>query len=160
MIVTLTPQEVFLAAQTGLFRQISNLKNKRVHAHGFSGTGWSEHITGAIGELVVARALGSYWNGNLEDFSAGDVNNKIRIEVRTTNREKGRLICYEKDHDEAAFVLVTGEYREYKIKGWVWGHEAKNQKYWDDPGTGRPNYFVPQEKLSPFSELQQIINLG
>lgn len=146
--------ELHQAAQIGVFRQTENIFDGRVHAHGLSGPGWGEHILGAIGEAVVAKALGIYWNGNMGNLRAGDVNAPIRLEVRTSAKPGNRLICYEKDADLAAFILVTGSGNEYEIKGWQWGRVCKDPKYWTDPGTGRPNYFVPQAELRPFGELK------
>lgn len=46
---------------------------------------------------------------------------------------------------DRAFLLVCGaKHPHYRIVGWCWGHEAMQEEYWGDPGTGRPAWWIPE----------------
>ena len=155
--VRLSPAEMMHAAMVGIMRQITNLRDGRQDAHGFNGTGWSEHIEGAAGEMAVAKALGHYWSGNHGRLRADDVG---RLQVRTRSRSDYDLIVHDTDSDDRAFVLVRGKAPEFEVVGWIWGRDAKNPSHWADPAGGRPAYFVPAAELRPLEELDVEIAAG
>lgn len=149
--ITLTPSEFRLAAQVGIQRQATNVMNGLQHKHGLSkgsSNGWSIHVEGAAGELAVARYMDMFWSGSFGEFGAGDVG---EIEVRTTPRLDGSLILHITSPDLRPFVLVTGSAPYLQLRGWIYGEHGKLQKFWRDPGTGRPAFFVPQSALSPMT---------
>lgn len=133
------------AARAGVERQLRNLA--RGDAHGFNGDGWGVHVEGAAGELAFATAHGLPWIDVADDFSTlpGDVG---PFQVRTTARMNGSLIVHERDPDDAPFVLVTGRVPRFVLRGWLYGREAKDSRWWRTD-TGRPAYFVPQSALRP-----------
>jgi hypothetical protein len=114
--------------------------------------GWQYHVEGALGECAVAKALGIYWNGNIDKFDAPDVG---ILEVRTSSGEHDRLILHPEDDGSAIFILAIGINGAYELKGWMLGRVGQLDKYWTDPGTGRPAFFVPQEDLYPIETLVQ-----
>ena len=145
VIVELTPYEMLVAAQIGVMRQVQNLKEKRLDAYGAqTDRGWQLHIEGAMGECAVAKHLGIFWNGSIGNLQDTDVGN---IQVRTTAHPNGRLILHPKDDPKDFYVLVIGENGGYRIVGGIYGELGKRDEYWTDPGTGRPAYFVPRERL-------------
>lgn len=143
--VVLTKSEMFMAALTGVQRQIESVADGRKDKHGYDGQdGWGIHIEGAMAEIAVAKALNRYWDAGVNTFKAGDVGN---IQVRHTKLAGGRLIVREGDTSEDVFVLVTGTSPAYSVLGWIRGMDAKKEEYWQAPA-GRPGaYFVPQSHL-------------
>lgn len=150
--VTLTWSEVFTAAFVGIVRQVQNLQKGRRDAHGAATRdGWQLHVEGALGESVVAKHLGHYWNGHFGDLDAKDVG---KLQVRTSEGENNRLILHETDPDDDIYVLVVGSPPRYRIAGWIKGRDGKQNAYWTDPRGNRPAYFVPRHALRPMSEIR------
>lgn len=149
--VNLTSYEMMIAAQVGVTRQISNLQKGRKDFYGAKERdGWRMHIEGCMGEMAVAKALGLFWNGDIGDLGAPDVDG---LEVRTSSRLDGDLIMHPRDKDNAYYILVTGVNGRYQIHGYIEGRYGKNEKYWSDPAGGRPAFFVPQSVLNPIEFL-------
>ena len=144
MEIKLDGAEMLLAGHAGLMRQVQNLRDGRKAAYGAGNMAdWQLHIEGAMCEMAVAKRLGCWWpgKGTFRGDDAGDV------QVRGTAHGNGRLILHKEDADHDIFWLVTGINGHYWVRGWITGHEGKQEKYWTDPGTGRPAFFVPQEDL-------------
>lgn len=155
--VTLTWPEVMLGATVGIMRQVKNLKDGRQDRYGASvEDGWTLHIEGACGEQAVAKHLGMYWSGNLGNLKAADVGS---LQVRTRSRHNYDLLLHRTDADESAWVLVTGAAPRFSLRGWCFGREGKDEKFWKDPAGGRPAFFVPQSVLRPMSELKKVAGL-
>lgn len=133
--ISLSLQEVHLAAQHGMMRRLSALKKARPDKYTNGDlTAWQGDIDGAIAELAVSKAFGTYWSGSvaIRAVDAGSV------EVRATRYESGHLIVQRGDADDAVFVLaivgdtrvrlagyigaraarVVGEFREERCAGW------------------------------------------
>jgi hypothetical protein len=110
---------------------------------------WQCDIEGAIGELVVAKALGRFWTPNIggNDKADGDV---AGYHVRACRRRDGSLIIRDADPDEAVFVLVTGEPFRLYIPGWLHAGSGKRPQYRRAPNGGPPAYFVPAGDLQPW----------
>lgn len=155
MKVKLSGYEMLLAAHAGVMRQVEAIRRGRVDNHGFRGDGWGAHIEGCGAEMAVAKSVGIYWEAvtTNPDHLEGDVG---AIEVRSSEKPDGRLILHPTDPDDSLFIFVVGKLPEYEIKGGIVAAEGKKQPYWQDPGTGRPAFFVPQEALRPLSAF----NLG
>lgn len=151
--ITLTDSELKLAATVAIERNIENIFEGRKHAHGFGGSnGWDNHIEGAAGEMAFAKFANKFWSGNIGNLDANDVG---RVEVRTASDHNRRLIIHKRDPDDRAFVLVTGLAPTFRIRGWIWGEDAKQDRYWKDPAGGRPAYFVPHQELKPLLKDKQ-----
>ena len=89
-------------------------------------------IVGAVGELVVAKALGVYWAPNVggNDHATGDVDG---LQVRATMRTPPRLPIRETDQPaDQVFVLVIGQPPGMSIAGWLRAGDAKRAEWWDD----------------------------
>jgi hypothetical protein len=141
--VVLAPHEVRHATLVGVGRDLTAKRQGRRPLIPGSNT-FLGHITGALGELTVAKALGIYWDPNIggNDHGAGDVG---RFEVRATTRTPAGLVIRERDRDAAAFVLVTGTPPRLCIRGWCFARDAKRPEYARDG-----EYFVPAALLDPW----------
>lgn len=156
MEVALTDSELLMAANVGVMRRISSIKQKLKNIMKISEyEKWGIDICGAFGEMAVAKALGLYWEGGVDTFKAPDIGT---FQVRSSRHENGRLIVRNNDKDEDIFILVVGKAPNYEIVGWIKGAEAKCDAYLDDPNNLRPAWFVPQEDLHPISELKERID--
>ena len=149
--IILTWPEAVQAAQVGCMRQIQNLKNGLYDRYGAEAyDGWTFHVEGACGEIVVAKFFDRYWSGSIGDLKAADVG---PLQVRTT-KPGGDLRLHKRDEDDKAFILVTGRCPNYEIVGWLQASDGKHEQYWKDPtGKGRPAYFVPQNRLNQIETL-------
>lgn len=154
MIVRLTPYELMQAATAGCLRQISALARSLPDRHGFVGLGWSEHIEGACGEMAVGKATGRYVSGSINTFkTGGDLGS--RVQVRTRSRHDYDLIVRRDDRDDDAFVLVTGRSPSFQVRGWIWGRDAKQERWRATHGNREPAFFVPASDLACIDTMPQ-----
>jgi hypothetical protein len=151
--VLLSWHEAKEATEIGVKRQISNLKDERPDAHGFTGDGWGAHIEGALAEKAVAKHLDRYWLAVVSGdpkILQGDVGN---LQVRSTMHASGRLILHKADPDGSVFISVIGPAYSnvgvtFDIVGAIRARDGKRDEWWEDPsGKGRPAYFVPRAML-------------
>jgi hypothetical protein len=153
MRITLTAEEVAMAASVAVHRGIDAIIHNRQNNHGFKGNGWTENIEGFCAELVVAKALDVYYSaGAGKSFKGADV--AENVQVRWASQDNYRLIVRPADSSDDFYVLVTGQAPTYTIKGFTSGKLAKQDKYLDNPGNGRPDaWWVPQSDLYALSLL-------
>jgi hypothetical protein len=144
---TLTQAEMMTAVMVGTLRVVRKFKQGNIDKAGANLPRWQTDIEAAAAELAFAKAMNLYPLG----ISAGFVDDVAGgWQVRHTERDDGCLIVRNDDADGDRFVLVCGNYGSYRIVGWLYGYEAKNEKWSRSPG-GRPAaYFVPEEALTAF----------
>lgn len=151
MDVTLAWHEVMTASLVGVMRQVASLKDRRNHIAGMDAIGWTEHIEGACGEAAVAKAVGVYWSSHVNNFTGDDLPG---MQIRTRRRHDWDLIVRPSDDDHARWVLVTGKCPAYRVRGWIFGRDAKREEWLRDHGDRPPAYFVPAAALRDMSELE------
>ena len=157
MDISLTWQEQLFAAQAGVMRRISALNNGRIEPYGTPKSDlWGNDIESAGAEAAVGKALNIFWqHGKLREYK-GDVG---AVEVRSTKQPNGRLILHDRDNDDAAFVLVRGEFPSYEL-GWCIARDGKKPEY-RFKGDGRYDddskypYFVPDKVLHPIDKISR-----
>lgn len=143
---TLDPFEAFLAGLVG-YKRMYRVRAKQWmnQPRGHAADPWGVHIDGAMAEALVAKHTGKYWHAvsaNFKDMpDAGD------LEVRHTRYANGAILLHETDKDDRKYVLVAGLWPNMRIVGWIWGRDAKQQKYWKD-GIDRPCFWVEQSELN------------
>lgn len=155
MKITLSWHEIAMGSEIGRLRQVISINKGLPDSHGFQGCGWSVHIEGACAEVAVAKALGIFWNGSVNNFGGPDMTHPTRgnIQVRLAGNH-GHLIVRPHDPPNDVWVLVTGKNGNYEIHGWILGSEAKQPQHLKD-WTGRPPaYFVPPSALRPLELLK------
>lgn len=149
-------QELFMVTLVGLMRKLVGRAKGLSHAYNFKGTdSWGMDIEAAAAEAVVAKYLNLFWSpgGVRANADVGD-----QVQVRWSPRPNGRLILHNEDKDDQPFVLVTGEVPYFTIVGWIYGRTGKDKRFWNDPGTGRPAYFVGQDYLADMMKLKVIVH--
>jgi hypothetical protein len=119
--VSLTPNEVHLAASHGLLRRYEKLLGRRGDRIQKEESTWDNEIEGACAEFAWAKHLGVPWSG-VSDLRAKDGG---EMEVRWTKWPNGGLIVYAHDSDESMYVLAKGRAPVYRFVGWLRGGEAK-----------------------------------
>jgi len=153
--VRLTKSAAFMAAQVGVMRRVSNRCKGLAGRYGADESiSWNEDCEAGGGEKAVASYFGLYHDGSLGNFKAADVG---ELQVRTRLKDWYDLIVHPEDKEEDIFILVTGLLPNYVLRGWLYGYEARQEEYWDDPAGGRPAFFVPQADLRDIRSLEPII---
>lgn len=155
MNISLSWYEVAMGSEIGRLRQVVSIAKGLPDNHGFQGCGWSVHIEGACAELAVAKALGVYWNGSVNNFGGPDLFHPIKgnIQVRLAGSH-GQLIVRPGDSPSDIWVLVTGKSPNYVVHGWILGKDAKRPEWLKDYGGRPPAYFVPPTALNPIESLK------
>jgi len=102
------------------------------------------HIVGALGELVVSKALGIYWRPVIDrrDTAYGDV---AGYEVKATQYPDGYLRLRADAKPDRPYVLVTGEPPALEIRGWIYARDGMRAEWWDERDG---EYHVPQSALA------------
>jgi hypothetical protein len=152
--ITLEWYEAMQAALVGVQRQMAALYRHRREAHGASGAdGWTKHIEGAAGELVVAKVTGRYWGAHVNRFRGAGPDVAGGLEVRTRSDPSYDLPVRDDDDDAAIFVLVLGQCPTYTVVGWILGLDAKRPQWRQTYGGRDAAYFVPQAHLHAMDTL-------
>jgi hypothetical protein len=76
--------------------------------------------------------------------------------VRSTRYRDGHLAIYEKDTNEAVFILALLHDLArggVELAGYIHAAEGKRDQWWRTSGLKRPAYFVQQSALAPVEEL-------
>ena len=152
--IKLTHYELAMASEVGRQRQLTSMQEGRQPAHGYTGTGWEEHIEGACGEIAVAKALGIYWNGSINTFKNPDLGTNLQI--RTRSQHNWDLIVRPTEPNNHHYILVTGTSSDpegFRIHGYITGSEAKQPQWLADHGSRPTAYFVPSTALHPLAQL-------
>lgn len=150
--------EVHLASEIGCRRHLAALQAGLPDRHGADrdDDGWTKHVEGAAGEMAVAKALNLYYDGSVNTFRDGaDVGHQIQ--VRTRSKAHYELLVREGDADLAPYVLVTGRSPAFRIVGWMYGADAKQDAWRKAHGGRDAAYFVPQAALYPIEELRRVV---
>lgn len=155
MRVALTTEEMVKYASAGVSRCANALEKRRVGAHGFDRNHerWQIDVEGVLTEAAAAKALNLPYEpvvGAL-DTMLGDIG--PGLQVRGTKYSSGSLLIHAKDLDDHKFILVTGIYGIYDIRGWIHARDGKLDKLWKQY-KGRGAYWVGQEWLRPIDELE------
>lgn len=146
--VKLSGTELVLAAQAGALRRVVNLLKRSKDRYGFDHEkldAWGTDIEATCAEALVSKATGYAAIGALPGRDDGrDVG---PCGVRWTPREDGCLILHPQDADDTVFYLVVGRVPNQRIVGHIKGSAGKDPGFWREY-TGRPAFFVPQDRLA------------
>jgi hypothetical protein len=147
-IITFDEKDLLLATSVAIRRNSSNIKNRvrTEHNTNLRKTSWQGHCIGALGELAVCFYFGVEFKTEIGNFNDLDVANAY--EVRTGWRKDSHLAMFPEDFDNVPFIHVRGSLDKFGIMGWLWGKEAKQQRWWRDKWrNGRTNYYIHEDNL-------------
>lgn len=142
-----------MAALVGVQRILENHQNKvsNLTYNASSATLWQNAVSGALGEMVLAKAANRYWSkGERGDPDVDD------MEVRTTVYPNGSMLLHPDDDDHKVSILVTGSIGNFKIVGYIRNKEGKEKGTWEERKEGRPCFYVKQENLIPFTNMEDL----
>lgn len=155
MEVVLSWSECEQAAVAGVHRRLLALHDERPAFYGFAEPDtWGSDIESAAAELAVARWLGLYWTpwARRPAQVVADVGD--RVQVRRRGPRGHHLLLHDRDPDEHVYVQVAGTIPTFTLVGWCVGRDAKDAEFWGDPySTGRPCFWVPEDRLEPVESL-------
>lgn len=160
MLVKLTYSEILLGIHIAGQMQVQNWMQGRQARYGavkdFGGA-LGIAATGVLGEMAVAKALDLFWMGNVGQHGITDVGGDNGVDVRTRTQLNHNLILHQADDDNKIFVgAIVHDPTEVRLIGWCYGHEGKRPEHWQT-FTGRPCYFVPNDKLNPVEGLKDLL---
>jgi hypothetical protein len=158
----LTPYEIRFAVYVGVERNyqvIINNLGKRNYVGNTDWQPWDCDIESSGAEMAVAKYLQTYWNGSFNTFKKSDIS--YNLQVRHSKKNDAHLIVRPVDSSDDIYILATGKIPEYIVCGWMYGFEAKTEKYkktfeektWKF--NGPPAYFVPQNDLKDMKEIKE-----
>ena len=159
--VRLTWFEVWETANCGAARYMLAAQADREQRYGeVAANRWATDIEGALGERVLAKFMGWYWDGALrQEARPGDVRD---LEARQSIYPRAKLCIHPGDADDTIFVLITGGIDgpspyAFRVVGWILGAHAKREEWWGDvkEGKNRPAFWVPQHMLHPPQALRE-----
>lgn len=149
--VTLSWYEVTHAAIAGVLRQTKALREARDDAAAGRPVeldGWTRHVSGALAECALAKALGLYWDAGMHFRPEGKRGDVGPHAVRSTNRLDGCLIVRPTDFDDVPYwLIITATPPHFTICGFIEGEAAKRPEWWRSPNDRPGAYFVPQSAL-------------
>ena len=120
---------MMMAANVGVIRHLQFIKRNARPMYGLDvPTDWKLQIEGAMSEYALAKYLNVHWEG-VGFPDADDVGNE---DVRVTPHENGCLILHDRDKDDKKYWLLIGQNGEYEIKGYIFGRDGKQKKYWQE----------------------------
>jgi len=158
--VDLTWTEGLFTAQVGIMWVLSALfgKQDRDKHGGDIHERWVSSIEGAAGEYVVAKYLGKHW-----DFTVSQPGDEFEFkadvgpyQVRQAQQHHYRMTLRkgaDTDKPDVPFILVTGTMPHYRVRGWMYGREAMQDRYWSDPNGKGYAWWVPANDLRPMETL-------
>lgn len=150
--IRLSWNEAHVAAIAGVNRHMTSLYNARNDQHGARDS-WDLHVQGALGEMVVAKWLGVYWDAAVNTFKRPDLG--ARVQVRCRSRHDYELIVRRDDADQQLFVLVTGQPPTFFVRGFMLGVDAKRDEWLKDHGRREKAFFVPHAALRSPDDLRR-----
>jgi hypothetical protein len=160
--VLLTRDEAAEVRRAATKRFDENRRNGRRGFHPL-GDGKSDMI-GALGERVVAKALGMRWDGMYYDDAEWqrwrtEGHDVGPLEVKATARQDGHLLIPKHNARNAVYVFVVVNKRPTRvpceIRGWCVGRDVMLADRLKDGRYDRPYYEVPHAALRPIGELRR-----
>jgi len=149
--IILTDDEMAYCREQALRRKASGDTRKLNHAATYQRTDEErieQETGGTAAEYACRKLLGAELELPFDTFHhVPDI--EPDWEVRQTGYENGHLIVRNNDPGDRRYILVTGTPPDLVIRGWIWGHEAKQKRFSRNPGGYRKSWFVPQAELHP-----------
>lgn len=164
VIVTLRNEHLSYCDDLAWRRQDSADQNQRTGGNGGASKGLGAldmNIKGTRGECAAYLWMRPIrWHAYCDQGLTDLPDLGTFIDVKTVVHRTPLLIVQPTAPDGWAYLLVNGlDHPRYKLEGWLWGHEVKDERYLWDPLGGRAAYFVPAADLRHPIELKEIVHL-
>lgn len=140
----LTLDEIRFAAYHAVDRRMHQMNGNRSRYGQVYQPVWDDEIESTCAELAFSKFRGTYWSG-LTGANSADCGHE---DVRWTRHTNGYLAVYPRQADERRIVLLDGLSPAYRIIGWAFVREAKQERYWC--GASRGYYALPRRLLHPY----------
>lgn len=114
------------------------------------------NLKGAQGEVAVAKAFNIFWPGHYNYFKGPDLGRNIQVRTaspRPDSPYQPELPIRPKDKADDVFVFVVACPPQFRVAGWIYGHEGETLGRKANPFGGTPALFVPIDKLRPMDTL-------
>jgi hypothetical protein len=167
-IVRPIPRIIDYADGVGLIRRGNGLREGKKHTNGWEPT--LEQALWKNRQAARCEAAAKLWlnpagrDGRV-DWNELDVKVKWDlagfIDVKGVEEAHHRLCVQKNAPRDLAYLLVdSSNHPDYAIVGWMWGHEAKWDGWWENPQHGAafypPRYFPPMRDWKElFEEVQK-----
>jgi hypothetical protein len=152
--ITLTAEQLRWATEVGIARERESLKaglrDRRCSTHGSSE---DSDIEGACSELAFDLLMGRPWSASVNSFGKPDSGDYDH--VRSTEYRTGRLIIRFWDPPVGIYVLMVGVRPTYVFRGAASAEDVRRPQYISDPNGKGPAYFVPQNALDQYGDVQR-----
>lgn len=120
--------------------------------------GQEKDIVGAYGEYVFGKLTNQFISFVVADMKSVKADAGTFQEVKSTPYRFGHLMVQKTDKDEKAYILVrhweydkTGAW--WRVGGWLYGMEAKQEKWYTHIGMRSAAYKVHASELRPIKTL-------
>jgi len=165
MIVTLSFEEGLAAVVQGATQMMRAIDRHWVGSDHGGASGrdlrerWAQAIHGQFCEHAAAKALHRYPHASVNGCRTHDLG--ARLGIRGTPWSRGRLIVNEDElrrdgqprNGEIAYVLVTGHWPQFQLRGWLSGDEIRSHDEWFHEDEYPPSWWVPHGALHPIETL-------
>lgn len=156
----LSPEDVARGRSEGADRTAeSSVRKYKVGSRGIKNYDEREagDIRAAWGEIGFGRILGVEVDLGLVDLRTHKKPHDVAgyYEIHSTAYADGQLRHEKgKDDETKPFILNVSREPYMEYKGWRWGWECRQEKYWKALDPNRPpSWFIPQRDLSPMETL-------
>ena len=155
-IITLAEHEIRQAVDVAVRRQLTawGMDLRPVHGQQKRGDHWQNQITGALGELAVAKFFGYYWHTPTLDETDGIPPDVGPLEVRATEWHPAHLYVHDYDR-QAPYVLAIIKRNRVKLAGWAYKDDVEHGGEYC-PTPTHPTWRLHQDHLRPISDLLTI----
>lgn len=154
--VQLTLPEFNVAVQSAMARIMISAGQALNHASTYKRTlleRLQEETVGCCVELAIGKLVDRYSVPVVGTFHV--VPDYLQdLELRGTARADGRLIVRDNDANDRRYVFATVTGQMVTFVGWMYGHEAKKERWLTNPNGYRSAWFVPQSELRPIETLE------
>lgn len=106
-----------------------------------------KNIIGAIGQRALNEYLGIPWKPMVDVYTR--IPDVGKMEARTRTENHYALLVRPDDSDDRPYALIIGLIYRFKVVGWMYGRDCKQERWLCRHGGGEPAYFVPQIELNP-----------
>jgi hypothetical protein len=153
--MTLTESDRYLVATLA----VSRLNSHELHKTTSKSLGYLhplvKDIESIATECVVARKLGVQFDTSTYPRRTGcdlisPKGSKIEVKSSTNKDVPLRIKHYKKNEDVDIFVLVTGVFPHYEIKGYAYPEQVFQDCYLRKAPDGNMLYELPQSELTEF----------